>query len=233
MKVNGETSTFSEAYLTLQKSKIREMPDDWASFDTHKYVTDAGDITIEAEWPILKEIEMLTGLVKEGIDPNRVTWFYYSHDWSRDCDELHIFFVACGDRIVLEECSFGNEYPLMLKRNKEREPTWNSEPYINEAVLRHWYSRFYAETLAGKLMVLRPDEPLLYYYQRPSTRDVLKEVSFVTLMKAYLMLWVAVALLVAIAFPAIKDVMGIVALVLFIGVLWRAWASRKVGDDAL
>jgi hypothetical protein len=49
-------------------------------------------------------------------------------------------------------------------------------------------------------MVLRPDEPLLYYYQRPSTRDTVKDVAFVTLMKMYRLLWVAVALLVAIVF---------------------------------
>jgi hypothetical protein len=46
-------------------------------------------------------------------------------------------------------------------------------------------------------MVLRPDEPILYYYNRPSARDAVKDVSFVTLIKAYRLLWVAVALLVA------------------------------------
>jgi hypothetical protein len=45
------------------------------------------------------------------------------------------------------------------------------------------------------------------------------------------LLWVAVALLVAIAFPAIKEIMGIVAGILLIDVLWRAWAARKVGSS--
>ena len=58
----------------------------------------------------------------------------------------------------------------------------------------------------------------------------MRDVAFVTLMKAYGRLWVAVALLVAIAFPALKDIMGIVAVVLFIEVLWRTWATRKVGQ---
>jgi hypothetical protein len=47
----------------------------------------------------------------------------------------------------------------------------------------------------GKLMVLRSDEPPLYYYQRPTVRDVAKDVQFVTLIKLYRLLWVAVALL--------------------------------------
>jgi len=79
-------------------------------------------------------------------------------------------------------------------------------------------------------MTLRSDQPRLYYYQRPSTRDAMRDVAFVTLMKAYGRLWVAVALLVAIAFPALKDIMGIVAVVLFIEVLWRTWATRKLGQ---
>jgi len=58
----------------------------------------------------------------------------------------------------------------------------------------------------------------------------MRDVAFVTLMKAYGMLWVVVALLVAIAFPALKDIMGIVAVVLFIEVPWRTWATRKLGQ---
>ena len=80
-------------------------------------------------------------------------------------------------------------------------------------------------------MVLRPDEPILYYYQRPSTRDVVKDVVLVILIKTYRLLWVAVALLIAIAFPAIKEIMGIVAGILLVDVLWRAWATRKVGSS--
>jgi len=60
-------------------------------------------------------------------------------------------------------------------------------------------------------------------------KDVAKDVVFVTLIKTYRLLWVAVALLVAIAFPEIKETMGIVVGVLLIDVLWRAWATRKVG----
>ena len=75
--------------------------------------------------------------------------------------------------------------------------------------------------------MLRPDEPRLYYFQRPMVRDLTKEVEFVTLVKLYRLLWVTVALLIGIAFPAIREIMGVVAAVLLVDVLWRAWATRK------
>lgn len=227
VKMNGEPSTFGAAYAKLVESKVSEMSDR-LSFGVEQYVTEAGDITVEAEWTILSEMKMLVGLVRQDIDPYGVMWFYYSHDWSRDADECHVFFAVWGERVVLESCNFSSEEPLILKLDKEDDPIWHSHPYFNEALVHYWYNRFYTETITGKLMVLRPDEPLLYYHERPSTRDTAKDVAFVTLIKTYRLLWVAVALLVAIAFPAIKEIMGIVAGVLLVDVLWRAWATRKV-----
>jgi hypothetical protein len=206
------------------------MPDR-LSFGVEKYVTEAGDIKVEAEWTILSEMKMLIDLARQDINPYGVMWFYYSHDWSRDADECHVFFVVYGDKIVLESCHFSSEEPLILKQDKEDDPIWHSHPYFNAALVNYWYNKFYTETMTGKLVVLRPDEPILYYYQRPSTRDVEKDVVFVTLIKTYRLLWVAVALLIAIAFPAIKEIMGIVAGILLVDVLWRAWATRKVGSS--
>ena len=230
MKMNGEPSTFGAVYGKLVESKVREMPDR-LSFGVEKYVTEAGDIKVEAEWTILSEMKMLIDLVRQDISPYGVLWFYYSHDWSRDADECHVFFAVSGDKIVLESCHFSSEEPLILKQDKEDDPIWHSHPYFNEALVNYWYNKFYTETMTGKLMVLRPDEPILYYHQRPSTRDVAKDVAFVILVKTYRLLWVAVALLIAIAFPAIKEIMGIVAGIFVIDVLWRAWAARKVGSS--
>src|SRR5579863_9655 len=229
VKMNGKPSTFGEVYLKLLESKVREMPDRFP-FGIEKYSTEAGDITVEAKWTILSEMRMLVDLARQNIDPYGTMWFYYESDWSRDADESHVFFAVYGDKVVLEACHFSSEEPLILKQNKESDPIWHSHPYFTEALVSYWYKKFYAETMTGKLMVLRPDEPILYYYQRPSTRDVAKEIGFVILIKTYRLLWVAVALLIAIAFPAIKEVMGIVAGILLIDVLWRAWATRKVGQ---
>lgn len=229
VKMNGEPSTFEDVYAKLVESKVREGPDR-LSFGVEKYVTEAGDIKVEAEWTILSQIQMLIGLVRQDIDPYSVMWFYYSTDWSWDGDVCHLFFAVYGDKIVLESCNFSSEEPLILKLDKKGHPLWLSHPHFDEALVHYWYKRFYTESLTGKLMVLRPDEPLLYYYERQSTRDTVEEVAFVTLVKTYRLLWVVAALLAAIAFPPIKEIMGIVAAVLLIDVLWRAWATRKVGD---
>jgi hypothetical protein len=78
-------------------------------------------------------------------------------------------------------------------------------------------------------MVLRPDEPILYHYERPEVRNIERELQFVTLLKTYRLLWIALPLLVAIAFPSLKDYMAIAALALGASFLWVCWETRKVG----
>lgn len=230
LKLNGQSSTFDVLYGKLSESKITDIPSS-IGFRDKKYVTEAGDLIVEVEdWRILSTMNKLAELLKREIDPYDVMWFYYDHDWSRDADECHVFFAAHGDRVVLESCHFNAEEPLILKQEKDDEPIWHSHPYFDEALVHYWYQKFYSETMMGKLMVLRPDEPTLYYFQRPGVRDLTKEVEFVTIIKLYRLLWVAVALLIGIAFPAIREIMGIIAGVLLIDVLWRAWATRKVGS---
>ena len=68
MKMNGEPSTFGDVYSKLVESKVREMPDR-LSFGVEKYVTEAGDIEVEAEWTILSEMKMLIDLVRQDISP--------------------------------------------------------------------------------------------------------------------------------------------------------------------
>lgn len=229
VKMNGELSTFKVAYAKLVKSNIIEMPQPF-SFPADEYVTDEGPIQVEAEWTIRSEMRMLLDLVRRDIDPFSVMWFYYSRDWSRDCDEIHIFFAVYKDKVVLEACSFGSEEPLILELDKRDDPVWHSEPDFDEALVTYWYTKFYTETMTGKLMVLRPDEPILYYYQRPTTKDVMKDIAFVISVKSYKLSWMAVVLLVAIAFPVTNVVMGIVAVILFVDLLWRIWLTRNVGQ---
>ena len=85
--------------------------------------------------------------------------------------------------------------------------------------------------MVGSLMVLRPDEPILYYYDRATSKDTVRDVQFVTLVKAYRLLWMVVVLLAAIAFPAIRGYMAILAGALLFDLFWRIWATRKVGQD--
>jgi hypothetical protein len=144
---------------------------------------------------------------------------------------MHIFFAVNYGKIVLESSHFNSNEPLVLKRQQEDDPIWNSHPFFNAASDIYWYRKFYTETLTGQLMVLRTDEPALYHFERPKVRDSAKDVALVALIKAYRLLWIAVSLMVAIAFPWTKEIMSAIASLLLVDLLWRCWATRKVGQD--
>lgn len=227
VKVNGEPATFADAYRKLRDSKIEEIDH---GFESDKYVTGEGEISLECDWPILATMRELSGLTRQGIEPFHVTWFYYEHDWSRDADESYTFFAVHDGKIVNESCHFSWEEPLILKRKlKDDEPIWHSHPYCDEAWEIYWYRKFYSDTMTGQLMVLRPDEPILYHYERPQARDTVRDLQFVTLAKMYRLLWVAIPLFAAIVFPSIRDYMAIAAIALGVAFLWLCWKTRKVG----
>ncbi len=230
LKLNGESSTLDVLYSKFAHSKITDEPE-IPGLRYAKYVTDAGDLEIEADWRVLATVGTLAGLFKRGINPVNVMWFYYDKDWSKDGGQSHTFFAVHDIKIVSERCHFSSEEPLILIQEKEDDPIWHSHPQFDEAVVRYWYRKFYSETMVGNLMVLRPDKPILYYYDRATSKDTVRDVQFVTLVKAYRLLWIVVVLLAAIALPPIKEYMFILAGVLLFDLFWRIWATRKIGQD--
>jgi hypothetical protein len=228
--VNGEPSTFLAAYYRLSGSKIQEIADRPLVGDVDEYIAEDGVLLLGGDWRLRSAMRTLIGFVGRGIPPGEVMWFYYDFDWSRDADVLHVFFAVHGGKVVLESCRFSAEEPLVIAPQHDDDPIWHTHPFFDEALERYWYQRFYSETLTGRLMVLRPDEPILFHYERPQTRDVVKNIELVTLIKAYRLLWVIVALLAAIAFPPLRESMGGVAVILIIDVLYRWWVTRKVGE---
>jgi hypothetical protein len=225
--LNGQPSTFVEAYCKLRDSKVKEVPTPFPSGE--KYITEEEIIEFDCDWPVSATMRELVGFMREGIDPHGVIWFYYAHDWSRDADEIQTFFVVHDGKIIRESCNFGSAEPLVLKRETDDDPIWRSHEYFNEAFERYWYRRFYTETLTGQLMVLRPDEPILYHYERPAARDIAQQIRSVTLLKMYRLLWVALPLLVAVAFPLTRPYMAIAASVLGVELLRLCWITRKLG----
>jgi hypothetical protein len=239
MREDGQPSTFGEIYSKLRTTKIVKMPDGVHGPDT--YLTDSGEVTVDGESGpgyvsgqlfVGKVLREIIDLVREGIDPERATWFYYGHDWSCDADELFLFFVVFDGKIVRDRFSFMHCDPRVLtKYHVDEKPIWHDEPYQHAAWETHCYRKFYTETLTGQLMVLRPDKPILYHYDR-ATHDVARDVEFVTLIKIYRFLWIAVPLLAAIAFPVVKPYMAAIAIAATVDLLWRCWATRKIGQRA-
>jgi len=232
---NGEPSTFVDIYRKLHGVKILKVPD-WVMGEA-TFETDAGEVTVSYEsgqpyvsgqLHLVTVLRDLIDLLKDGIDPHRAMYFYYEHDWSNDADELYAFFVVHDGKIVRERLSFMPDYPRVLTKHDDGEPIWHSEPYKQEAWETYWYRKFYTETLAGQLMVLRPDEPILYRYDR-SMHDVTRDVEFVTVIKIYRLLCIAVALIAAMTFQDFKPYMTILAAVLFVELLWMGWKTRRIG----
>jgi hypothetical protein len=231
LKENGQTTTFADLYNKLRDAKILEMPV-WIRGDA-TFDTDAGKVTVSGESGslfVISALRDLIDLLKDGIDPYRATWFYFGHDWSIDADELYQFFLVYDGKLVRESVSIVHGYPRLLKQYKvDDQPIWHSEPYERQAWETYWYRKFYTETITGQLMVLRSDEPTLYNYAR-AERDVTRDVGVVTLIKLYGLLRVAVPLLGAIAFPMLWPYMAFLAAALTVDLLWRAWATRKIGS---
>ena len=111
----------------LQKSaasygtqRFEKMPERFFSCGKHTYVTGEGGIEITADdssrWSALEIIRYLTELRMQEVDVHSAKWFYYTHDWSCDADELHVFFIVHNGKIVCENSSFGHSDPLVLKK---------------------------------------------------------------------------------------------------------------------
>jgi hypothetical protein len=181
---------------------------------------------------------VLLTLRKDGINPYAATWFFYDKSWSRDANESFGFFVVCDSKIVNERIIFfWSSYPkdgrfdlaALFDGPSGEEPIWSDDDGWEEAQTAFWYRKFYTDTKTGQLMALRPDKPILYYYQRPETRDAVRDLELVILAKLYRLFLVTVPLLGAIAFPSFRGYLGIAAAAFGAEYLLGCWRTRKVG----
>jgi len=238
-----------------------------------KIKTENGEVVLKGPSFNCRVLRELLALKAEGVESYSCAWFWYDSDSCKvEPDEMYSFFVVSGDRIVREAVSFFDNFysgfdPDIFKPAGDSDFLWSNEADWLEARTRFWYRKFYSETRTGQLMVLRPDEPILYAFERPqapgpdiqqlpscaaspgevntygsqdsglgnfpmlsrpTARDI-HEMQSTTLLKTYRLLWVALPLLVAIAFPSVKDYMAIAAAILGASFLWFCWETRKVG----
>jgi hypothetical protein len=197
--------------------------------------TENGEIVLKGPSFNCAMLRELLALKAEGIEPFSSLWFWYDRDSSReDPHDIYNFFVVSGDKIVREDVVLGDYHesgfdPTIFQSDNAVDSIWFNDADWREARTRFWYRKFYTETRTGQLIALRPDEPILYHYQRPQTRNIARELQFVTLLKTYRLLWVALPLLVALAFPRLKEYMAIAAAALGASFLWLCWETRKVG----
>lgn len=232
LKMDGKECCLGDAWDKLSHSNIKEIErrsildgDFYVTEADKVQITGAGGITGEGTRGLLCNLLELRG---KGVDPFSARWFPYG--WSHHEDVVvHSFFVLYDGKIIDEEFTFPSYSPLVLERPVlYRDPQVHKRGYFDEALECYWYRRFYTETMIGQMMVLRSDEPQLYYFERP-TRDLTPDITLAVLTKLYYLLWVLIPILGAVAFPSLRLLMAIAAVAL-LG-LWAlaCWRLRNVG----
>jgi hypothetical protein len=227
------STTVGEFLEQVTKQGILEVQ---SRFGT-KIKTTAATTKLEGPSFVCDLVAVLAELHKDGINFFSSRWCWFDSDSVRsDAQYSNSFFVVSDDKIVRENVSFGDYAnsgfdPSIFLREDDADSIWFNDRYWREALTRLWYQKFYSETRTGQLMVVRPDEPPLYHYNRPQTRDVFREVQSVVVAKIYRLLWVALLLLAAIAFPSFSLYLGIASIVTAASLFWYAWSTRKVGES--
>lgn len=230
LNLNGSQSTFMQIYRKLLDAKCSKKPEMMmgdASFDTEQ-----GKMTVNCESGDSSLVRLLCDCIElhiNGVEPFYSRWFFYEKDYARDDAQFcYSFFVVFKQRIVYEEFCFFSNSPLALEKADDENFIWRADSFKRDAWEIYWYRKFYTETFNGQLMVLRPDEPILYHYER-TLSDPLRSVMQVILVKSYRLLWIIATLLTAILLPSIKLYLEIFAALLFIDLLYRLWRTRKIG----
>jgi hypothetical protein len=170
-----------------------------------KVTTETGEVVFGGASFSRELLEILLDLAQAGINGFEVSWFWHDSDWSVDSD-VYSFFLVHDNSIVRERvCLFDSHDsgfdPTVLQSDDHADPIWSDEQAWSEASTRFWYRRFYQETPTGRLMVLRPDEPVLHHYPEGRWRP---ELAFaflqVRLARIELALWLIAVLAVCAVF---------------------------------
>ncbi len=115
-------------------------------------------------------LEVLLRLRKAGTNPFVASWFFFDSDRAyMDGTDSYKFFVVYHGKIVEEYANFSdspdNGFDPKIFSTYDRADRFTfHEGDMREAWVSFWYRKFYTETGTGQLMVLRPDEPELYFY---------------------------------------------------------------------
>ncbi|HEY2467839.1 MAG TPA: hypothetical protein VGI45_08355 [Terracidiphilus sp.] len=156
--------------------------------------------------------KLLLEFMKEGIREFETRWFFYDRDsCAQDVMNSYQCFIVANERIVREEARLFDSPesdfdPSVFDSGEGIPPIWFKHSQWDAAWAAFWYRKFYKETRPGQLMVLRPDNPVLYFYPegRPwlgltnsaSQLGFLRNIPF--------LLWILIALQVLIVFHLLR-----------------------------
>jgi len=210
--IDGKTqeiqTTVGEIYKSLANRQTEV--ESWAGCDM--IITTETEKLVLDGMPFHRDVlQALLGFRSEGVDPFAADWFWYDRDSVRDTPQCsYNFFVVHHDRIVRENISFSDydsyDYarfgfdPFIFRIGDNSKSIWRNDTAWEDARIRFWYRKFYTETLRGRLMVLRDDEPALHenqYHRGAVTTDILSRnfpIFLKLLSKTHVLLWVLTVL---------------------------------------
>lgn len=189
------------------------------------FILGGSEVRVAGGSHALRILRELLELTCKGVKPRDATWFYYDHT-----PEKHWFFVVHAGKIVDDCYSFLSSFPLILAGGlgwEAFDAGWYGHPGFDEAFERYWYKKFYAETLAGQLMMLSPHKPPLYHYVR-ETEERTQNPTPELLAKTSL---VVIPVLAAIAFPSLRPYFAIAAAVLSVPWAFACWRILRIENS--
>jgi len=144
-------------------------------------------------------LRIILELHSENIGALESVWYYFDHDSClQDPHEMYSFFAVAKNKIIRERVGFSDYHdsgfdPTIFETHDYKDRIWGDEAHWEEAVTHYWYRKFYTETRTGQLMVLRPDDPQLFYYERAGA-DVMGAIGVLqrSLVRIKFALWVLV-----------------------------------------
>jgi hypothetical protein len=141
-------------------------------------------------------LRLMIEFQKAGIQPFSTSWFWYDSDSAMAMpQEAYSFFVVfedkiVRDRVVLFDDSDAGFDPYIFGDATKLSGSWSSDKPNDKAEIRFWYRKFYTETRAGQLMILRNDRAGGSFH----VIDGMTVGTFVR--KIYLLLWMLIIITV-------------------------------------
>ena len=159
-------TTLGEVFMQLREEELQEI----SLLLVLTVKTASEEHTFSGPSFNLSLLAALLRLQKVGVHGFDASWLYYDSNSLRDDPhDSYVFFVVSGDKIVEERVAFSDYHengfnPSVFTSDNRPPAIWIYDSERKEALTRYWYRRFYMETRTGQLMVLRLDEPVLYFY---------------------------------------------------------------------
>lgn len=169
----------------------------------NEFVAIDGSLKIAVKGPSfnLDLLRIILELHAEGIGALEAVFYYFDHDSCRqEPHEMYFFFVVAKNKIIRDRIGFSDYHnsdfdPAIFETHNYRDGIWGNEAHWDEAQARYWYRKFYTDTRTGQLMVLRPDNPQVFLYERAGA-DAIGAIRVLQplLSQIKLVLWVLVAI---------------------------------------